>query len=240
MRYIDAHLHLYKLYENRNRIINYENYKFIAVSDDIESSIKTIRLSLLYENIIPAVGIHPWNAKNTKEIDLKILKDLIEKNNIKILGEIGLDKKFTPETYDKQLEIFQFFIKIAKEYDLALNLHTPNTWDIVLDLLIKNDIKKAYFHWYGGDLNTLEKIKENGYLIGINVSGLYNPKYLSYLDNLSLNNFLTESDSPYIYKDKELSYLDLDKLYQKICEKFNIDLNTLIENLNKNLTKLLY
>lgn len=237
--YIDAHLHIYKLFENRNRLLNIDNYKFIGVSDDIISSNKTIKLSILYENIIPAIGVHPWNADKVSKIDLKIFYNLVKDNNVKILGEIGLDKKFTPQTYEKQLETFEFFLNLAKEFDLSLNLHTPNTWDEVLNLLLKYDIKKAYFHWYGGDIKTLEEITKYGYYIGINVASLYNSKYLDYINYLKIENILTESDSPYIYKGKELSYLDLEKLYEKVSEKFNININQLIDKLNNNLSKFL-
>ncbi|WP_457913361.1 TatD family hydrolase [Candidatus Nanopusillus massiliensis] len=45
-------------------------------------------------------------------------------NKIKILGEIRLDKKFKPETFEKQKEVFEKFLNLAKEYDLNVNLQT--------------------------------------------------------------------------------------------------------------------
>ena len=59
----DVHCHLYE-FKNLEEFVG---IKIVAVSDDLESSIKTIKICKKTE-WIPAVGIHPWGVKRDREI----------------------------------------------------------------------------------------------------------------------------------------------------------------------------
>ena len=241
MKYIDSHCHLYKFNEIEiKRIIKNRDIIILSVSEDLESSLKNLVLSQLNENVIPAVGIHPWNIENVNENTFKIIEDIIKENKIKILGEIGLDKKFKPETFEKQKEIFEKFLNLAKEYDLNLNLHTPNASNEVFDLLIKHDIKKAYFHWYSGDEKLLEEIIDKGYFIGINVATIINEKYKRYIEIANIKNIITESDGPYNYKGIILHPDLLKDLYKLISNIRKIDLEELSNIIQTNFARLIY
>jgi TatD DNase family protein len=241
MKYIDSHCHLYKFNEIEiKRIIKNRDIIILSVSEDLESSLKNLVLSQLNENVIPAVGIHPWNVENVNENTFKIIEDIIKENKIKILGEIGLDKKFKPETFEKQKEIFEKFLNLAKEYDLNLNLHTPNASNEVFDLLIKHDIKKAYFHWYSGDEKLLEEIIDKGYFIGINVATIINEKYKRYIEIANIKNIITESDGPYNYKGIILHPDLLKDLYKLISNIRKIDLEELSNIIQTNFARLIY
>jgi len=241
MKYVDSHCHLYKFNEIEiKRIIKNRDIIILSVSEDLESSLKNLVLSQLNENVIPAIGIHPWNVENVNENTFKIIEDTIKENKIKIFGEIGLDKKFKPETFEKQKEIFEKFLNLAKEYDLNLNLHTPNASNEVFDLLIKYDIKKAYFHWYSGDEKLLEEIIDKGYFIGINVATIINEKYKRYIEIANIKNIITESDGPYNYKGIILHPNMLKDLYRLISNMQKIDLEELSNIIQTNFAKFIY
>jgi TatD DNase family protein len=222
------------------RIIKNKDIIILSVSEDLESSLKNLILSQLNENVIPAIGIHPWNIEKINENTFKIIEDIIKDNKIKILGEIGLDKKFKPETFEKQKEIFEKFLNLAKEYDLNLNLHTPNASNDVYDLLIKYDIKKAYFHWYSEDEKLLEEIIDKGYFIGINVATIVNEKYRKYIEIANIKNIITESDGPYNYKGIILHPDMLKDLYKLISDIRKIDLEELSNIIQNNFAKFIY
>jgi len=64
MKYIDSHCHLYKFNEIEiKRILKNKDIIILSVSEDLESSLKNLILSQLNENVIPAIGIHPWNIE---------------------------------------------------------------------------------------------------------------------------------------------------------------------------------
>jgi len=239
--YIDAHIHLTEFSENEIiGLLREKKYLFISVAEDINSSIENIKLGLKFEEVIPCIGIHPWNVKDINKESLKYFKELIEKYNIKILGEIGLDLKFHPETFDKQKEIFNFFVDLAKEYDLSINLHSPDAWRECFDILIKKDIKFVYFHWYTGPLDLLKEIESVGYLVGINIAALFQEKHRKIIEEVNINNILTESDAPYIYRGNILHPRDLNKLYNLISNIKNIPESHLQSILRRNASKLLY
>jgi len=241
MKYIDSHCHLYKFNEIEiKRIIKNKDIIILSVSEDLESSLKNLVLSQLNENVIPAIGIHPWNIEKINENTFKIIEDIIKDNKIKILGEIGLDKKFKPETFEKQKEIFENFLNLAKEYDLNLNLHTPNASNDVYDLLIKYDIKTAYFHWYSGDEKLLEEIIDKGYFIGINVATIINEKYRKYIEITNIKNIITESDGPYNYKGIIFHPDMLKDLYKLISDIRKIDLEELSNIIQNNFARFIY
>ncbi|NAZ25977.1 MAG: TatD family deoxyribonuclease [Nanoarchaeota archaeon] len=241
MKYIDSHCHLYKFNEIEiKRIIKNKDIIILSVSEDLESSLKNLVLSQLNENVIPAIGIHPWNIEKINENTFKIIEDIIKDNKIKILGEVGLDKKFKPETFEKQKEIFEKFLNLAKEYDLNLNLHTPNASNEVYDLLIKYDIKKAYFHWYSGDEKLLEEIIDKGYFIGINVATIVNEKYREYIEIANIKNIITESDGPYNYKGIILHPDMLKDLYKLISDIRKINLEELSDIIQNNFARFIY
>ena len=241
MKYIDSHCHLYKFNEIEiKRITKDKDIIILSVSEDLESSLKNIVLSQLNENIIPAIGIHPWNIEKINENTFKIIEDIIKDNKVKILGEIGLDKKFKPETFEKQKEIFEKFLNLAIEYDLNLNLHTPNASNDVFDLLIKYDIKKAYFHWYSGDEKLLEEIIDKGYFIGINVATIVNEKYKKYIEIANIENIITESDGPYNYKGIILHPDMLKDLYKLISDIKRVSLKELSNIIKNNFAKFIY
>jgi len=179
----------------------------VIVSDDIESSIASIELYRKLNNVIPCIGIHPWSIKDSSREDLDFIVSLVKKYDIACLGEIGLDKRFVPETIEKQRIFFNKFLELAKEYDLVLNLHTAGTWKEVFDLLIRNNIDKAYFHWYTGPLHVLEMIIEAGYYIGANPAWKIQKKHREILMKTPIDSVITESDAPYNYRGLKLSPL---------------------------------
>lgn len=200
MKIIDAHCHAYLF--DKNYLKELKDFIIIGVSDDIESIKATVELSREFDFIIPSIGYHPWKLKSKlKEDEKRFIYDLINRTDIKVLGEIGLDKKFVPETYDKQLEALNFFINLSKEFDLSLNLHAPDAWREVLNILIKNDIGKAYFHWYTGPIELIDIIKEYGYFIGINPALKIQEKHRKVLEYVDLRYILLESDGPYNYRN---------------------------------------
>ena len=194
--YVDAHCHAYDLPEHE--LERYRSYAIIAVSEDYESSLKTIELSLEYENITPFIGIHPWNVAEASRSELDKVLALADRDEVK-----GLDKR-VGKLYERQKEFFKEFCRIASEYDLPLSIHALGSWEDVLTLLRRYDIEKAAFHWYSGPPELLEQIEENGYMITINPAVKVQRKHRAVLDAASLDLIMTESDGPYKYRGMEL------------------------------------
>ena len=238
--YIDNHIHLVQFEEKeREKLMRLlKDFTFLAVSEDYLESIKTVNLSIKYNNVIPAIGLHPWEIK--KEIDIKDFEKLIEKFKIPVLGEISLDKKFVPETFEIQKKVFERFLSLAENYDLALNLHCPDAWRECFNLVTKYNIRKVYFHWYTGPLDLLREIESQNYFIGINVAMFKQEKHKRILENAPLKIIITESDAPWKYKGESLTPTKIPELVKLIAETKDLEERAVIDKIRKNFRKFIY
>ncbi len=202
---VDAHVHAH---EYGNEVISSycgsSNLALIAVSDDYNSSVKTIKLCRACPNIVPAVGIHPWEVGSKQSIEsaTKLVNEL--GNKVPILGEVGLDKKFVPNTFNKQLEVFRVFLKYASEEGKGVNVHAAGAWSEVVRELSRNDVKVAIIHWYTGPKELLKEIESLGYFVGINAAIRIQKKMREIARVAPLEIILTESDGPYNYRGLKL------------------------------------
>jgi TatD DNase family protein len=201
--YVDVHSHAHEYsVEDLAVFLAENNIVMVGVSDDYESSLKTIQLSKLFtDRFMPCIGLHPWEVKDWTAVgEARHIVELALENRVKCLGEVGLDTKFVGETIHVQREVFRVFLEAARDYNLMLNLHTAGTWDEVLSLLEKYDIEMANFHWYTGPLNLLKEIYDAGYTISINPAVKIQQKHRNVVKHAPLEIMLTESDSPYEYR----------------------------------------
>jgi len=192
---VDAHVHLYE-----DPTMADEETILVAVSDDLESSLKT--LSLKGENVVPCVGVHPWSSPEVGEEELKEFEKLVER--ALCLGEIGLDKRYVPD-FEKQRRVFEHFLTLSKEYSLPVNLHALDAWEEVFNMLLRYDVDRAYFHWFNGPLHLLDEIVSQGYYVGINAAAKIQKKHLRVIERAPLTSIMTESDGPYVYRGVKLT-----------------------------------
>lgn len=208
IKYVDFHCHCtgYSVNELRNYVE--KGVFLVCVSEDNETSYRTIELWRELGNMIyPCIGIHPWEADEYTQRDAEKIVELAVENNIRCIGETGLDTRFVPQTIDRQRKLFEVFLKAAREYSMLLNLHTAGTWREVYSLLLKYDIDRAYFHWYTGPLSLLEEIEAAGYFVGVNPAWRIQEKHRRVIMSADLDSIITESDGPYKYKEMMLNPL---------------------------------
>ncbi|MDK6028006.1 TatD family hydrolase [Ignisphaera sp. 4213-co] len=231
--YIDSHIHLYEYGEEAEKLCKEIHYIFLAVSDDIQSSLKTIEIAKKCSNVVPSIGFHPWNVKEPN-IDFKQFENIIKTYNVKFLGEVGLDKKFVSETFNVQLHLFENLVAMAKDYELGLSVHAPNAWREALEVLRRSGVKIAIFHWYTGPAELLREIVNEGFYIGINVAAKIQKKHLEIIKIAPLESIVTESDGPYNYRGLVLGPAMLPELIALIAKIKNVDEKTVREAIWRN------
>ncbi len=202
MAYVDAHCHLYEYREGD--LERFSRIKMLAVSEDLVSSRRVLELGDNWDNIYPCLGVHPWNVGKVPRQQVSEVMGLIEKSEVPCIGEIGLDRRFVPHTYPEQLELFRSFLKLARDLDLAVNVHAPGAWGDAVEELRRSDVDKALIHWYTGPPELLEQIREHGYLISINPAIKIQKKHREVAAIAPTSILLTESDGPYKYRGMDL------------------------------------
>jgi len=240
--YVDIHAHLYEydygfiasLFET------YPNLVIVAVSDDLESSKKTLELAQHFPSrIIPCLGLHPWEVgkvDNPVEEAKKIVELALD-TKVVCLGEVGLDTKFVGHTIELQRRVFNVFLEAARDYNLFLNLHTAGTWEEVYRLLYHYDIEYANFHWYTGPMSLLPQLRESNYTISINPAIRIQQKHRQIVDAADLDMMLTESDSPYDYRGLKLKPSDVIDVVGEIAEIKGLDRDSVASELVNNLRR---
>jgi len=201
--YFDAHCHLHEFDEEEMKELG--GYVIAAVSDDVESSKKTLKLAQELKNVLPCFGVHPWVVDKASMSCMREIEVLVSSSEICCLGEVGLDKKFVPQTFSKQLKFFEGFAKMAVEYGVPLNVHAAGAWREVYEVLLKSDVEKALLHWYTGPLDLLEELTAKGYFISINPAMELQRKHMVIAMEVNLRRVLVESDGPYEYRGLRLT-----------------------------------
>ncbi len=215
-KYVDSHIHLNEYPEERiSSLCGRDDIELIAVSEDLHSSLTNILIEKKCSNVRAAVGIHPWNVGKVSADDLAKVLELVD--NASFIGEVGLDKRFTPETFDLQLKIFSEFVTQALSDRKVLLLHAAGAWREVLEILSRSAVGTAVIHWYTGPLEYLKNIKELGYFIGVNVALLRQPKMREVVKQAPLDIILTESDGPYEYRGLRLEPELIPELVREIA-----------------------
>ncbi len=181
---------------------------------DYASSVET--LSLKDKSVLKGVAIHPWNV-NKEKIE-KVLP-LIDKADF--VGEIGLDYKYSDAPKELQIKYFEEFLKNSQ--GKTVNVHSVNSWNDVLNILVKHDIKRAIIHWYSGPKELLKDIEGAGYFITINPSVTFQEKHKIIAENAPPNIVLTESDGGYVYKEKLLEPTQIPFVINFLSKTWNED-----------------
>jgi len=236
-KYVDSHIHLNEYSEERiSSLCGRDDVVLIAVSEDLRSSLTNISIEKRCPNVRAAVGIHPWNVGKVSADELAKVLELV--GSVGFVGEVGLDKRFTPETFDLQLKIFSEFVTRALSSRKALLLHAAGAWREVLEILSRSAVETAVIHWYTGPLEYLKNIEELGYFIGVNVALLRQPKMREVVKQAPLDIMLTESDGPYEYRGLRLEPELIPELIREIAVIKGVEIEEVMTAVYNNYLKL--
>jgi len=198
---IDTHCHL-NIYlskrfgKNINNALNQiqkNKILTLTMSMDMASYKQNMDIAEKSKFIIPAFGIHPWNAhKYVGKIDL--LERLIKENSL--IGEIGLDYFFVKDKsrYSAQKKIFEFFLKRTK--NKVISVHSKGAEKDVLKLLKKHQNRRVVIHWYSGGTETLKEMINEKYYFSIGPEIMFSDHIKKIVRLIPLKQILTETDNP--------------------------------------------
>lgn len=238
---VDGHIHLHEFSDDEIRnICGREGLLLLAVSDDLISSKKTIELGQKCSNVFAAVGLHPWEVGNIEGASsaLNEFAEMIKSSLVRAVGEVGLDKKFVPQTYEKQVPVFRFFASLAAETGKPLSIHAAGAWREVLEVLDEVGVKKAVIHWFTGPLDLLDEIASHGYYIGVNAALKIQRKMREVVKAAPLEVMITESDGPYNYRGLRLGPHMIPEVIEFIAEVKGIDEEEVRRVVHRNFARL--
>lgn len=217
--------------------------KIISVGMSFISLERILKISDNYDNIYPALGIHPEEVRMNKNIESQIdaVMDIIKKNKDKIcaIGEIGLDHHFIKEKelYPLQKDIFDKMLSLAQELELPINLHTKGAEKIIFEMLPSYKIPNINIHWYSGPENFMKVGIDRGYYFSITPAISYSPAVKNTVMKVDNEFLLLESDGPVKYTGKIGTPAMIKDVLNAIVELKNIDSRELELQIEKNTKK---
>ena len=171
----------------------------VVVGYDIKSSRKAVEISQKYRNIYATVGLHPYEAENFKENELKEIEELLKVEKVKAVGEVGLDYYRGPSDKKRQEELFKLQLEIARAYKKPVVLHIRDAFEDVFNIVCNFKDLNFIFHSFSFTKREMKKLLpyENFF---VSFSGMIT--FVREVEEAAKlapkERTLTETDSPYL------------------------------------------
>ena len=198
-----THLNSEQLYENRDFYVNNatnSGVEYMVVAGyDLESSIKAVEIAHEYDHVYATVGVSPNDCLNTTSDDLSEIEKLLCDNKVVALGEIGLDYYWDEVPRDKQINIFEKQIEIAKKHNKPIVIHARDAYEDTFNIL-KASKHYGIMHCYSGSLEMAKRFIDLGFMISLAGPVTFkNAKVTkSVATNIDIDHLLIETDCPYL------------------------------------------
>jgi TatD DNase family protein len=207
---IDSHAHIQgKEYAgeteaviSRAREAGVEKIIVVGGAGDLSSNQAAVLLADRYENLYATVGMHPHDAKDVGEAELKELRTLTARPKVIAVGETGLDFYYNHSPHHIQRDIFVRFIGLAREIGLPLVVHERDAHKDAAELLRREGAGKisGVIHCFTGNYEAARNYLDLGfYLSFTGIITFKNAQPLrEVVRKIPLGRMFVETDSPYL------------------------------------------
>jgi TatD DNase family protein len=179
----------------------------VSIGTNIERCHKTLELARTHPNVWAAVGIHPNNASDAKDPEVRQkIEAMALHPKVVAIGETGFDTHWDDETLETQRESFLWQADLARRLDKPLILHVRDKQgkeDASLEtarMLREANYGKGILHCFNGHQKLLETGLELGWMVSF-AGNLTYPKAKELHEAakiISNDRLLVETDSPFL------------------------------------------
>ena len=207
---------------------------------------RILELCEKYKSVYGAVGVHPEDLDSYSEESENLVREYLKHPKIVALGEIGLDYYWDKTQTERQKEIFEKQILIAKNAEKPVLVHDREAHLDTFEILKKtkaNDVGVVMHCFSGSPEFAIECIKEGFYIALGGVVTFKNAKKVKEVAKIvPLNRLLLETDAPYMtpvpYRGKENQPAYVKFVAEEIAKLRNISFEEVAEATSENATKL--
>lgn len=156
------------------------------------------RLCTSTPGLFPAYGMHPMFLYRHTDEHLRALGDWLAANPAVAVGECGLDFYVEGLDAERQAEVFEAQLRIAREFDLPLILHARRAVDAVIAALRRIGGLRGVVHSFSGSAEQAAQLWKLGFLLGIGGPVTYEraQRLRRVVAQMPLEQLLLESDAP--------------------------------------------
>ncbi len=205
MRLFDAHCHLEEEAFDGDRDEVIERAREAGLVGIVTSPIypedaeKALRLFRNHQLVKVSIGLDV--AEYGDEEEVKVTMDLIRAHvdEIVAVGEVGLDYRILRSdgpSKEKQKEVFRLFIRLAKELDKPLVIHSLWAQRPVLRVLDEEGAERVVLHAFGGTPEDVRFAVERGWMVSIPTNVVRSNNVQKVAGATPVDHMVLESDSP--------------------------------------------
>jgi TatD DNase family protein len=206
--FIDTHAHLQdKAFKaDYNEVIARARSAGVQViilpGSNLSTSRKALEMNSRDSALLPAVGIHPHDARKAGEEELRDIEVMARKQNVVAVGEIGLDFHYNFSPAEVQEQALRLQIRMAHRVKKPLILHSRESQDRLISILREEegDKRGGVVHCFSGSEKEAYILLEMGFCLGF--TGIITFKSSQELRTIAsktpLDRILVETDSPYL------------------------------------------
>ena len=249
---IDSHAHLDDRRFNDDRDMLIKNFKnnnielVINIGADLKTSVASVELADKYDTIYAAVGVHPHSAKEVNTLVMENIRELTKNKKVVAIGEIGLDFHYDNSPRDVQRKWFIEQLKLAKELDLPVIIHTREASQETYDILKNNQdgTVRGVMHSFSGSAEMASLYVDMGFYISIGGPVTFkNARVVREVaEAVPLDKLLIETDCPYLtpepYRGKRNEPVYMKYTAEKIAQVRGISYDEVVKATNRNAKKL--
>lgn len=175
--------------------------KIIVPATEAANFARVLALAERFVPLYAALGLHPIVIEQHADDGLERLQQVLDDRPAKVVavGEIGLDLYRDDPRFDRQEQILEAQLKLAKRYDLPVILHSRRTHDkLAMHLKRQNLPRTGVVHGFAGSFQQAERFVQLGYRIGVGGTITYPraSKTRDVIAQLPLTALLLETDAP--------------------------------------------
>jgi TatD DNase family protein len=180
----------------------------VQVGVTLESSKWCAEVAAKDSRLLAAVAIHPneaakYESKQALDHDIEGIAQLAIEPRVRAIGETGLDFFRTEDSQGIEFQQYSFerHIAIAKQHNLALQIHDRDAHDKVVETLLRVGAPdKVVFHCYSGDLELAKICTDNGWYTSFagNITIKRNQHLRDSLKAMPKTKILVETDAPFL------------------------------------------
>lgn len=165
---------------------------------------RAVKVAEQYENVFAAVGVHPHDARLYDDVAENRLIELTKSEKVVAWGEIGLDFYYDHSPREIQTEVFRRQIRVAKDLDLPIIIHSRDADDETVEMLTEEcageNFRGGIMHCFGGTPRMAEDLMRIGFLISFagNVTFKKAENLREAARVVPLEKLLIETDCPFL------------------------------------------
>ena len=173
----------------------------VNAGSTLESWSRIVELTEKYPFLYGAIGIHPDEAGSLSEERMREMEELLDRDKIVAVGEIGLDYYWDKENHDIQKKWFIRQLETARKKDMPVIIHSREAAADTMEIMKTYAAgMRAVIHCYSYSPEMAKEYVKMGYYIGVGgVVTFKNAKKLKQVvEEIPLESIVLETDCPYL------------------------------------------